>query len=169
MLNESTLEELYKNAVYAFPRTTKRQYAIDTIKIVKLEWTPFIGVRTLFLKALAQNEGKEYSPMLLVKDIKYKESPNSKTIKITASNGKEYYLNKISFQDNDVLVRCECGDFHWRFKHYNNLDKSLFGRNRKKYEALHRPNSANPSETSGMCKHLIKLVKILKESNLILD
>lgn len=169
MLNESTLKELYKNAIDAFPSTTKRQNAIDTIKVVKLDWTPFLGVRTLFLKGLVQNEGKEYNPIMLVKDVKYKNEPGTQTIKIAASNGKEYYLNKISFEDNDVLVRCECGDFHWRFKHYNSLDKSLFGRDRKKYEAIYKPNSANPSESAGMCKHLMKLMKILKESGLIVD
>lgn len=169
MLNESTLKELYKNAIDAFPQTTRRQHATDTIKVVKLDWTPFLGVRTLFLKGLIQNEGKEYNAMMLVKDVKYTEGPGSKIIRILASNGKEYYLNKISFGNNDVLVRCECADFHWRFKHYNSLDKSLFGRNRKKYEAIYRPNSANPSETAGMCKHLMKLMKILKESSLLVD
>jgi hypothetical protein len=31
-----------------------------------------------------------------------------------------------------------------------------------------RPDTANPMEMAGMCKHLIKMAKIIKESNLLI-
>jgi hypothetical protein len=54
--HESTLYDLHQSAVDAFPHTTKRQHATDTIRIVQLNWTPFLGLKTLYLKGLAQNE-----------------------------------------------------------------------------------------------------------------
>jgi hypothetical protein len=169
MLNESSVLDLYLNSIKAFPNTTKRQNSIDTIKITNLNWIPFVGVRTLFVKSLCQNESKEYNSILLFKDVKYYEKKEFKTIELIASNGKKYFLNRLSLSENEVLTRCECKDFHWRFKHFNSLDKSLYGRDRKKYEALYRPDTANPKEIPGMCKHLMKLVKILKETTIFVD
>jgi hypothetical protein len=70
-------------------------------------------------------------------------------------------------ESNDVLVRCTCKDFHWRMTHFNSLDGSLFGRDRRKYEALYRPGSSNPKELPGICKHLMKMGKALTESSII--
>lgn len=166
-LLETSIIELYKNTVKAFPKTTKRQYATDTVVIEKLDWIPFLGLKTLFIKGLSKNEGKKYDCIMLFKKINYKESIGKQIIKIIDSTGKQYFLEQINPENNDVLVRCNCPDFYWRFVHYNKLDKSLYGRDRKKYEAIKRPNTANPMELSGVCKHLIKMTKIIKESNLL--
>jgi hypothetical protein len=164
MFIESSIIDLYDNSVEAFPKTTKRQYAIDPIKIVKFDWIPFVGVKTLFIKSYAKNESKEYNSIILIKNINYSENLKSNFFELNASNGKKYFLEKISINENDVLLRCNCPDFKWRFKHFNKLDKSLFGKDGKKYEAILRPGTANPKELSGMCKHLMKMVKVLKES-----
>jgi hypothetical protein len=153
-LNESSLNDLYDSAVEAFPNTTKRQHVVDTIKISNLRTTPFLGVKTLFSKALAQNEGREYNPIILFKKVKYyKENSNN-------------LLEKLSLDDN-VNIRCQCKDFLWRFHHFDHLDRSLYGSNRKKYQAKNNPGSANPMELPGMCKHLMAFAKSLKESGLI--
>lgn len=165
---ETSIIELYKNTTKAFPKTTKRQFSTDTVRVERLEWIPFLGVKTLFIKALVKNEGKKYESIMLFKNVIYKESEGKKLIKIKMSTGKEYFVEQIESDKNDVLVNCQCKDFYWRFKHYNKQDKSLYGRDRVKYEALARPNTANPMEMAGMCKHLIKMAKIIKESNLLI-
>lgn len=165
---ETSIIDLYKSTEKAFPKTTKRQFSTDTVRVERLEWIPFLGVKTLFIKALVKNEGKKYESIMLFKNVIYKESEGKKLIKIKMSTGKEYFVEQIESDKNDVLVNCQCKDFYWRFKHYNKQDKSLYGRDRVKYEALARPNTANPMEMAGMCKHLIKMAKIIKESNLLI-
>jgi len=165
---ETSISNLYKNTVEAFPKTTKRQFSTHTVVVERVDWVPFLGLRTLFIKSLIKNEGKKYDCLMLFKNIVYKEEEGKKSVKIRMSTGKEYFVEQIDSEKNDVLVRCNCQDFYWRFVHYNKEDKSLYGRDRRKYEALARPNTANPMEMAGMCKHLIKMAKIIKETNLLI-
>jgi len=161
---ETSLNTLYDSAVDAFPHTTMRQYATDPIVITNLKWIPFIGMKTLFIKGLAQNEGREYNPTIVFKQVEY--NPNSDYIQLIATDGKTYPLKQLSLENNDVLVRCNCPDFFWRFNYYDHVDKSLYNRKRKKYESQGGP-PANPFEMPGMCKHLMKMTKVLKQSNIL--
>lgn len=168
-LNESNLQDLYINTVQAFPLTTKRQHATDPVKIVELNWTPFLGVKTLFIKGLAQSgeSGKEYNPMILFKGVSYHKSKDELNwIEITANDGRNYVLERLN-TNNEVLVRCNCSDFKWRFNYFDYEDQSLYGKVRKKYEANARPGSSNPLELPGMCKHLIKLVHSLEHAGIL--
>jgi len=157
---ESTLDDLYSSAVRAYPRTTLRQHAIDPIRITRLNWTPYLGMRTLYLRGLAQNEGRFYNPTILFKGVAY-----GRGIPIIASDGRRYLVERLSAEANDTLLRCDCPDFRWRFKYYNYLDKSLYGPKGKKYEGTGPP--ANPRELPGMCKHLIKMSHALRDSGLL--
>jgi hypothetical protein len=164
---ESSINDLYQSAVQAFPNTTKRQYATDTIQISSLNWVPFVGFKTLFVKAIAQNEGKEYNPIILFKGVVYHEAAGPNIIGLDASDGQHYFLERLSLNAQNVMVRCPCKDFFWRMHHYNHEDKSLQGKDRKKYEAIYNPGSANPQELPGLCKHLMKFAKVLNQSGLI--
>lgn len=161
---ESSAEELYRSAVKAFPNTKMRQHATHPIVIRELRWTPFVGVKTLFIKGLAQNEDREYGPCILFKGVNYE----GKAVKITASDGLQYNFDKLSLENTEVLVRCNCPDFFWRFNYYDHLDKSLYGTKRKKYES-HGGPAANPLELPGMCKHIMKMTKVISESGIFLE
>jgi hypothetical protein len=168
-LDESSLNDLYQSTVAAFPRTTKRQHAIDPVKIVELSWTPFVGVKTLFIKGTAESgeSGKVYQPMVLFKQVRYHpEKEHQDWVEIVASDGLHYVLERLSYAENDVLLRCDCADFRWRFNYYDHLDRSLYGSKRRRYEAAGGP-PANPLEMPGMCKHLIKLVQSLDHAGLL--
>lgn len=165
---ETSIKDLYKSTIKTFPNTSKRQHATDTIVIEQLQWIPFKGVKTLFIKGLAKNEGKKYECIMLFKNINYKDNEGKKIIKIKTSSGLEQFVEQVDSNKNDVMVRCNCKDFYWRGNYSNHLDKSLFGRKRTKYESKGL-FSVNPSNSPMICKHLIKLTKILKESNFLLD
>lgn len=160
---ESSLNDLYHNSVKAFPKTTKRQHSTQPIVIESIRWTPFVGVKTLFIKAIAQNEGKEYNSIILFKNVDYE---NKSSVKITASDGKEYNFGKLSLENTDVVLRCSCNDFRFRFSWYDHLDKSLYGRTPKKYESKGVLPPANPLKLPGMCKHLIKTTHVLEEAGI---
>jgi len=162
---EASLNDLYQNSVEAFPLTTMRQHATHPIKITNLRWTPYVGVRTLFIKALAQNEGKEYNSIVLFKKVNY----DGDEVMITASNGGEYSFDKLSAENTDVVLRCNCPDFYWRFNYYNSLDKALYGRKRAHYESKGVCPPANPMEMPGMCKHLMKTAHVLREAGILAD
>lgn len=161
MLFETTLQNLYDSAVEAFPQTVMRQHATHPIVVTNLRWTPFVGMKTLFIKAIAQNEGKEYSPIIIFKRMNY----DGDEITITASDMREVSFDRPSMESTDVLLRCNCPDFFWRFNYYNHLDKSLQGPKRRKYESQGGP-PANPKALPGMCKHLMKTVHVLGEAGL---
>ena len=162
MITESSANQLYQSAVLAFPNTRRRQHVIGPVQITQLSYTPFVGMNTLFIRGAAVNEENTYKPMVLFKKVNY-----GKGISISDNNGMRYFLEQLSTEKNDVLVRCDCGDFFWRFVHYNYLDHSLYGRNRKKYEGQGLWK-ANPLEMPGMCKHLMKLMVELKNTKLLI-
>ena len=164
---ESTFKELYDSTVEAFPNTTKRQHATQPIKISNFSITPFVGMKTLFLKAEAVNEDRHYNTMILVKGIKYSPVLTAGFMEVTASDGRVYYLSRPTLENNDILVRCGCADFVWRFAHYDHLDHSLYGKDRKPYIAKVNPGSANPTKSEGLCKHLIRFAEVLRHSHLI--
>jgi hypothetical protein len=164
-LNESSLNDLYNSTVAAFPKTTLRQHAVDPIRIVDLSIVPYKGMKTIYFKGLAQNEGREYNSIILFKTVSYdSQSPN--TIRIIADDGLEYVLDKLSPAINEVKMRCNCPDFYWRFNFYDHLDTSLYGKKRTKYKGNYR---INPKEMPGMCKHLIALTKALVGSGVLAE
>lgn len=160
LLQESSLNDLYQSAVAAFPHTTKRQHATMPIKIVEFTWVPYLGMKTLFVKAIAQNEERVYTPIIVFKKVNYLESGG---ISLKDNNGKTYFLEQLSLQGNDCLVRCQCKDFKFRFNLYDHLDRSLYG-------SVNKHNSkgvANPKEMPGMCKHLMALTQSLHSIGII--
>jgi hypothetical protein len=165
---ESRFNDLYLSTVKSFPKTTKRQYAIDPIKIVRLEWVPYVGLKTLYIKGLAQNteNSKEYNPILLFKKINYSNIKGKNYIEIIDNNGKNHILEKIG--NNDVLVRCNCKDFFWRGNYADFLDHSLHGRKRSKYQPQTNRSSVNPNNDPMVCKHIIKLHKVLEQAGIII-
>lgn len=162
-LHESSLKELYQSTIKTFPYSTKRQHAIDPIKIVSLRWIPYVGVKTLYIKGLAQNteNSKEYNPLILFKNIIYLPKKEKNSVEILDNNQKKYIINKI--KNNDVLVRCNCKDFYWRGNYADHLDKSLYGTKRSPYKGNY---SVNPNNEPMICKHLIKLYKVISSSGL---
>lgn len=163
-LRESSLSDLYKSAVLGFPNCTRRQHATNTIKFVELTWIPYKGMKTLFVRGLAHNEDRTYQPIILFKNVKYLQSGG---VPLMDNNGQKHFLEQLSFKDNDVLVRCGCKDFRYRFNYYDFLDHSLYGKKAAKYVSKGMRSPANPLEMEGLCKHLIKMMKVLQESGIV--
>ncbi len=168
-LDEISLDDLYQSTVAAFPRTKKRQHATGPVQIVELAWTPYLGVKTLFIKGTAESgeSGKVYHPLVLFKNVRYHERVVRGRVEIVANDGRNYVLEKLSYSENGVLLRCDCSDFKWRFNYYDHLDKSLYGSKKRRYESKEGGPPANPKEMPGMCKHLIKLVQSLDQAGLL--
>jgi len=165
---ESSLSELYQSAVDAFPNTTKRQHATQPIEINELKWTPFVGMKTLLLRGSAVNEDREYTPIVLFKGVQYRDKKGKGVLEVAASSGGKVFVDKLSLE-NDVSVRCNCGDFRYRFAYYNHLDRSLYGPKPTKYNASGVRGPINPMQKEGMCKHVMKIIKGLVEEGIIVE
>jgi hypothetical protein len=166
------LSGLYDTTEKAFPKTELRQHATNPIHITQLKWTPFLGQKTLFIRGLAQHENREYNTIILFKKVNYNVTEARKAIKIIASDDeKEYTFEKLSLENTEVLVRCNCPDFRWRFSYYDHVDHSLFGRKPPKYKKVEGSNRppANPLELPGMCKHIIKTIEALGHAGIFLE
>jgi hypothetical protein len=166
---ESTYDELYAATVTAFPKTKLRQHATGPVQISEVKFTPFVGVKTLFLRARATNEDREYSPMILFKGVNYVEATRRKgIIRLKISRKESRYIEQLVQTNSEMLVRCDCKDFSYRFRWYDWLDRSLYGHQGRKYEGKGGP-PANPKEMPGMCKHLLKMFETLKGMGLVVD
>ena len=164
---ESSLHDLYVGAVEAFPGTSRRQHSTHTVRVERLEWVPFRGLGTLFVKGLCLNEGRKNECVIVFKKVSYREEEGGGAIPLATSAGATVHVMPLLMKESHVLVRCSCADFRWRFAHWDREDRSLFGRAPRKYEALIRPGSSNPEKRAGLCKHLMKMAKILGESGVI--
>jgi hypothetical protein len=159
---ESSFNSLYNSTVAAFPLTTKRQHSTQTIEISNVSFTPFLGFKTLYCKCLAQNEGRENNCIILFKNVNYHKNKDAKgLIEIADLTKNKYFLEYLSKENTDMLVRCSCKDWFWRGCHFLKIDHSLYGKDRKPYEALYNPGSANPKKMPILCKHLIRFSEFL--------
>jgi hypothetical protein len=127
-------------------------------------------MNTLFLKGNASNieNGHEYTPMILFKNVVYHaRREREEWVEIVANDGRNYVFERLGYDANDVLVRCNCPDFQWRFNFFDHEDSSLYGRKRRRYEAIADPGSANPNRMPGMCKHLMQLAATINNSGIL--
>lgn len=86
---------------------------------------------------------------------------------IKGSDGGTYYIYYDGSENVYVKVSCNCNDFKWRFAYYNSKDGSLLGTAPPPYIGRTNRGAANPQETPGVCKHIIRLKKELENDNLI--
>jgi hypothetical protein len=158
---ESSLHDLFQSTIRGFPNTRRRQHVTGPLRITETKWTPFLGLKTLFVKGLVRSEDSLYHPMILFKNVRYNE-PGV----LFRNEGRVITFGHLSKEDTDVLVRCECLDFGFRFSWYDHLDHSLYGRKRKKYEGQGLWQ-ANPMKMPGVCKHLIKMMESFIEAGIL--
>ena len=162
---ESSFNDLFDSTVRAFPNTRKRQHATAPIRISEVKATPFPGVKTLFLKCRATNEDREYSPMILFKGVAYRDGQGDGVVPVRVSGTETRYIEQLDRTKSNMLVRCDCNDFKWRFNYYDHLDRTLYGNKRAKYEGTGEP--ANPLQLPGMCKHVMAFVRDLSQFGLL--
>ncbi len=164
MYLESSYQDLYQSAVAAFPNTRRRQHVVAPIQINSIIATPFLGLNTLLFRAEALNAGRTYKTTILFKDVNYVDGPG---VTIRDEVGKRYFIEQLTQDTQDILLRCSCPDFYWRFCHFDHLDRSLYGRNRANY-AGQGLWEANPQQLPGMCKHLMATMQELQLIGIVL-
>lgn len=165
---DATYPQLYTNIQRGFPETKKRQHIANEINVMKVQYVPIQGNNVLQVNATTTGNGRQYTPAVQFTNVEYKqeETPTSATFK--GSDNVDHTIERIDLQSNNVKVRCNCLDFHFRFSWQNYSDNSLVGNPPPLYrrKTTTRP-PANPMEVPGLCKHLIRLFDMLKRYGLV--
>ena len=167
ILIELTLPQLHQAAVQAFPQTTKRQHATDELNVTAIKMVPHQNA--LMIRAVVKNNngGKQYNTTILLDDVVYEDEDTPDNVTFTGSDGKEYHVRRIPKAHSQAKVRCNCLDLYWRFATWNYNHNSLLGNKPKPYQKKTNRPDANPQQKPGVCKHLMKTISDLQQSNLI--
>jgi len=169
-LNEdSTANDLENNIQRGFPDTKKRQHATGDVTIQNVQYIPYVGTKFLHVKSTANStSGKQYQQVIQFVRVNFEPEDTDANATFTGTNGEGYHVTPIELAGNNVKVRCNCLDFHWRFAAYDYNDNSLVGKPPPPYvrKTTNRP-PANPLAVPGLCKHLLKLVRHLEGVGLV--
>lgn len=165
-LIEMSLSQLLQKTITAFPDTQRRQHATDTVSVTDIQLIPAAG--SLLAKGTVRGAGGQpYQCAVQFDDVVY-DPENTSAVATFVSGEKEYKIAQLNKNTADVKVRCTCLDFRFRFAHYNHSVQALYGKQPELYAKV--PNSnrekANPTQSPGMCKHIIDFVDSLENSGL---
>lgn len=163
----STVPDLEDNIERGFPATRKRQHATNEVTIRNVQYMPYIGMKMLHVKSSSLSNGNEYRQALQFNGVKFAGQDGPDVATFTASDGEDYHVAPLQLSGHNVKVRCNCMDFHYRFANYNSQDKSLVGKPPPLYQRKTNRPPVNPMQVPGMCKHLLKLVEMLRRYGLI--
>jgi hypothetical protein len=168
-MDESSIRDLETNIQRGFPNTTKRQHATGTVQIPIVKLTPYVPSSALFAEGQANNMGKRYNPEVFFKGIKFEPEETQTNVTFTGSDNNEYNIAQaVPLNTQNVQVRCNCLDFHYRFAMQNARDGSLYGKPPPSYQRKTETRPpANPAQVPGMCKHLLKTVDELQKMGIV--
>lgn len=163
----SSVPDLEQNIVQGFPNTRKRQHATGEVVVSNVQYMPYIGMKMLHVKSLSASNGHQYQQALQFMKVLFEPEDTESNATFQASDGEDYHVQPLELTGHSVKVRCNCLDFHYRFANYNSQDKSLVGKPPPLYQRKTNRPPVNPDQVPGMCKHLLKLVEMLRRYGLV--
>lgn len=149
-----------------------RETDSNAVQVKDIQYIPLAeqGIVEIRAKTFSGPNSNEYQTILVIEGVEYidegefENSPSNTVFEIVSDSGNSFYI-KNNQAGKDVKVRCTCEDFRWRFSPYNYSDQSLYGEPPEAYAKKTDRPSVNPSNTPGVCKHLIKLKKELEKED----
>ncbi len=167
---EDTVDDLETGTIAGFPDTKKRQHITSSVAVNNLKFTPYEESRTLHVSATVTSEGHRYDSSMAFTDVQFEPNDSNDLVSFQGTDSKTHHMYSVSAVLNDAQVRCTCLDFYFRFANQDYQSGSLLGASPPPYKrkTVTRP-PANPTNTIGMCKHLIKLADKLKDMKIMVD
>lgn len=153
-LIETTLQQLIQNTEQAFP-DSERQDDAESQRATRMLLVPYQQGFMVKCTIHNANDQTNYDTNIYFEDISISDDPNEHDVQFMAPDGNEYSVVSSEVENADVKVRCTCLDFYWRFAMWNHNDGSLLGQKPKPYVKKTDREPNNPSQTPGVCKHLI--------------
>jgi hypothetical protein len=167
---EDTVNDLEQGTIAGFPNTKKRQNVTGTVAVNNIKFIPYEQSNTLQIQADVTSAGHRYQTAMSFTDVQYEQADSNDVISFHGTDSKEHYIYAVSAILNNAQVRCTCLDFYFRFANQDYQSDSLLGSPPPPYrrKTTTRP-PANPTDTIGMCKHLIKMADKLKDMRILVD
>lgn len=167
---------LLELSVYHLDRSTQNQFGDDResraaktgVANVEFSTAQNEGKTELDVKAVVKgSSGMTYKPMIIFKNVKLQDADSPQNVTVVDYNGKELHIDPESVKSSNVMVRCDCMDFYWRFANWNLKHKALLGDKPGAYVKKTNRPPVNPMQKPGVCKHLYKLVQQLRGKGLL--
>lgn len=164
-----SLVSVTKNAFGPDRETDSNKVQVKDVQYIPMAEQGLIQVRA---KTYSSHESGPYQSVIALQNIQYineeeyNEMQNSgqPTFQFVSTGGTKFFVTNEQ-NANDVRVRCTCEDFRWRFASQNYSDQTLQGDPPEAYVKKTDRPSVNPSNSPGVCKHLVKLKKELEREN----
>lgn len=166
LTEDATYTQLRTNLDTAFPDTRKRQHATSEVSINKVLLTPMANA--LQVRSYSRSNSHHYKQVLIFSDVDYNPPDPTMAATFMGTDRQQHTITPINLREQSVKVSCSCLDFHYRFAAWNHEADALSSQPPPPYirKTQTRP-PANPMHAPGMCKHIVKLVDILKRRKLV--
>lgn len=162
-LDESTYNTLLAKTVASFP-TTNRDATSSAVAVTSIGYIAHPSNGSLEVKA-ATSGSQPYTQHVMFDRVQF--APNSSAISVNGLDGSNITIQPIQSTKAQVRVACSCLDFHYRFAVWNYNDGSLIGDKPPLYQRKTDRPPVNPTQTPGLCKHLIRVVDRLKTDGVV--
>ncbi len=160
VLTEMSIVDLKRRTETSFD-TKKRHKIVNEVSIRNLTYTQ-VDDDKIRVDSTSTTGNMSYNTQIVLTGVEIvpRDTPNSLDILHTS--------NIMPIQDKgECKFRCSCLDYRWTFAHYNNMSKNLHGNPFPPYQATTDRGPRNPLHTPGLCKHLLKLIEVLKSAKVI--
>lgn len=168
-LAETSLNTLYTDTINGFD--TPRGQNAGRVQVVNKIYVAAPRNNAVGVRATTRSSAEQYDTRMWFEGVEYiqeDEDVGANTFAFEASDGQEYVIAPIGYNNNDVKVSCSCLDFYYRFAVWNHSDGSLFGKPPPPYtNKTDNREPVNPNRIPGLCKHLIKLADDLRRERFL--
>lgn len=120
------------------------------------------GVRTLtfFGEVSSSHKPSTYSLIITFKNVNEHDG-------LTEEEILQGYKPKPSLSKNEVLLRCSCLSYRFRFDKANRLNNVGTGARFPSYHKLTNRKPNNPRNLPGFCKHALEFIEFLQKQGFI--
>lgn len=164
-LEEDSLSRLYTSTVNNFD--TLRDQDSGRVQVVRKIFVPAPNNNYLTIRAETRSSAKQYNTRIAFTEVEYVDENTPNVVSLEASDGQQYQIVPISYNNGDAKVSCDCLDFYYRFAVWNHREDSLLGDAPPPYVKKTDSEPVNPDRVPGLCKHLIALTTELRNENII--
>lgn len=160
VLQERDMNTLVRQTRVSFD-TRARHNLTNTVNLSQFTYTQ-IADDKIKLTCKATTGGLTYNPQIVFNNVQIVEPGTEGSLDILHTNN----IMPISASDEHQYT-CNCLDYRWTFAYYNNVAGNLLGNPPPPYQAQPGSKPRNPSNTPGLCKHLLKLVEQLQAEGVV--
>jgi hypothetical protein len=167
-LNEIDIKTVKQNNQVGFPDTKARQHLVLTVNAHEIEFFPYVENGKLEVHSIVRSQGNRYSTKIRFDNVDFGSEDDNGVVEIEGPDEEQYFIFPLSEFGDNVSMSCNCMDFRFRFANQHSQNKSLVGNPPPTYVRVtnNRP-PVNPTNAIGACKHVLALIRKLRQYGVI--